>query len=94
MKVNFKAINFKEKSIGKIIKSSKIKYSWYFIINTKKCFLIFTTSKFTGKFTVYLNKKLLYRGNKTYEDNFKFTFKLEKITLDIVKKGYKYDLLI
>ena len=74
----FEAVSFDAKNIGKIIKSSKSKSNWKFIFKNKECELSLTSSKFSGNYSIFLNTKLLYKGNKTFDSNFQFKIKLEK----------------
>ena len=95
MDINFKTLSYKERSVGKIIKSSKIEYIWQFEIKSKMCFFVLKASKFSGNYTVLLNKKILYRGNLFLNSNYiLFTLKIEGIEFSITKINYQYELLI
>lgn len=72
----FKAINFIERNTGKIIKASKKEYVWQFELDDKSCFLIFAISKFSGNYSVKLNKKVLNKNNLLFNKDLTFTFKL------------------
>ena len=90
----FKALHYKEENVGKLIKSSKQKFTWEFKMNSKHCFLNLKVSKVTNNYSVELNKQLLYKGNKSYDENFEFKFKIEGIMLSIKMHGSKYVLYI
>ena len=94
MDIRFKAISFKERSVGKIIKSSKIEYIWQFEIKTKICFLVLQASKFSGNFSILLNKEILFKGNLFLNPDFLFNFKIEGIVLTLTRIHRKYKLLI
>ena len=85
--------NFVE-NIGKIIKSSKKSHNWIFYIDKTLCHLVFTNSKFTGNFKIFVNKKFIYNGTNTNENNFLFNFVLQKIKMQIKKIRNDYELYI
>lgn len=90
----FKAISYKEENVGKLIKFSKRKFTWEFKMNSKHCFLVLKVSKITNNYSVELNKQQLYKGNKSYDENFEFKFKIEGIMLSIKMIGNNYVLYI
>ena len=90
----FKALNYTEENIGKLIKSSKKKFTWEFKMNSKHCVLELKISKMTNNYSVELNKQLLYKGNKSYDEHFEFKFKIEGIMLVIRRSGSLYTLYI
>lgn len=83
--IKFKALNFTEENIGKLIKSSKRKLHWAFTVNGKRCDLVFKISKISKNYSVELNGQLLHKGNKTYDTCFEFKFKIERV-LFVVKE--------
>jgi len=90
----FKALHYKEENVGKLISFSKRKLTWEFKMNSKHCFLTLKVSKITNNYSVELNKQLLYKGNKSYDENFEFKFKIEGIMLSIKMLGASYVLYI
>lgn len=94
LEASFKAISYTEEGVGKLIKMSKKKYTWEFKLNKKHCFLVLKVSKVTNNYSVELNSQQLYRGNKSYDDNFEFKFKIEGIVMCIKRVVAEYALFI
>ncbi len=93
--MKIKAVDFKIKNIGKIIKSSKSKFIWRFSIDNYNYCLILIVSKCSGNYLIEVNDKLLYKGNMvTFNKAFRFQFKLKKIQLELLKKGNNYQLTL
>lgn len=90
----FKALHYKEENVGKLISFSKRKFVWEFEMNGKQCVLTLKVSKITDNYSVELNKQLLYKGNKSYDHNFEFKFKIEGIALSIKKHNANFVLYI
>lgn len=89
----FQSLSFDATNVGKIIKSSKKKSVWKFIFKNKPCELILNISKFSGNYSIFLNTKLLYKGNRTFDCNFQFKIKLEKNILLIHQINNDYKLI-
>lgn len=92
--MSFKAINFMERHIGKIIKSSKREFVWVFEIEQKTCNLILKVSKFSGNYSIELNNKILTKNNILYNEEVNFTFKVKELEFNLYKKGDSYELTV
>lgn len=78
-------IKFFVENIGKIVKTSKKSYNWLLQINSANCHVLFTYSKFSGNFKLFVNKKFIYSGNNSNENTFGFKFVLQKVEMNIKK---------
>lgn len=92
--LSFKAMNFMERHIGKIIKSSKREFVWTFEIEQKVCYLVLKVSKFSGNYSVELNNKILTKNNILYNEDVNFTFKIKELEFSLYRRGDSYELTI
>lgn len=84
--INFVGLKIDRQEVGKIVKNSKKQIVWNFRVNNKLCFLIFQYSKFTGKFQIQMNDKMIYKGIHNSQKEFIFKFVLEKLNCFIRKE--------
>ena len=84
---------FEKKNIGKIIKSSKILYNWFFIYKEKPHEIRLFVSKITYKIELIFDNYLLIQKQKIKEQ-FTFNFRCEDLSLTIIQIGSEYDLRI
>lgn len=90
----FRAHDYTEENVGRMIKSSKQKYTWKFDVHGKRCHLILKVSKVTNNYSVEVNEQLVYKGNKTYDNKFEFKIKIEDVNLLIRNIDNEYNLYI
>lgn len=92
--IRFKALDFTQESIGKLIKTSKKKLTWTFQVDQKLCVLSFKISRVSKNYSVDLNNQLLHKGNKSYDSCFEFKFKIEHALFVIKESAGEYTLLV
>ena len=74
--------------IGRIVASSKLKYTWTFVINDNNFTLHLYHSKLSGKYEVRINgKQYLTDKGKSMED-FKYIARLEGVEVKLIKPNY------
>ena len=80
-------------NIGKIIKSSKKKYTWEFILEDKLFILNLLISRITSKFRILINDEKIFE-RKMKKKLFFYEFNLQLHIITIKQRGVNFVLLI
>jgi hypothetical protein len=91
MEKHLKALSYQQKSVGKIIKSSKKLHIWTISLKTQIFSIQLYLSKFSGKKTLKVNEEIRFSGKTLLPE---FIILNENITLSFYPKGKHFNLLI
>lgn len=58
------------------------------------CYLVLKISKFSGNYSILLNKTEIHKGNVMINNDVDFSFKVKQLNFDIYKKKDGYELAI
>jgi hypothetical protein len=81
-------------NVGKLIKASKKKISWKFLIGSREYTVDLYLSRISNKTNIHINDVLSYTKHKSKTKEAVYPFEIDENIVMVSKRGNKYDLII
>lgn len=88
-----KTLSHTVECIGLLIRSTKVNYTWKFLLDSTEITVVLLVSKLTSKVVILLNGMIKFQGKKTGK-YFTYEFDIDEFHLAIVENEASYDLFI